>query len=901
MQGRRSARRVLASAPVRKFRKTRLGWTTGEMAKAGLRSYRAVSVAKARPAGAAARGPAGAAARARHFDEDGIHRFHDQRILQDHVFYEASDGVGMIDSPRAIFEYLLDHPDYGHLHHVWCLATPTTEVPRRFRDDPRISFVHYRSAEYWRLLTTSAYLVNNTSFPRQFLKRPGQTYLNTWHGVPMKRMGYDLPAGATSSRNILRNFLAADYVISASPYMTDTMYRKAYPLEGLFRGTVLETGQPRTDATLQADPVTVRQTLRDAGVIVDDRKVLLYAPTWRGDSFADPDFDLEELVSIHEALCAAVDLAEYQVLFKVHQFVARVAQTDWRIKGWLVPEHIPANEVLGITDVLITDYSSIFLDFLPLDRPILFYVPDARDYSRNRGVYVPHDEWPGQVLGSLSELQESVRGLTDGRDDGSESRHRWADIHAPHDDGRVTARVVDVVFGGGELAKGEAVSLLTEKTRLAIYAGGLFRNGITTSLLALLDQIDYDRYDVTLLYNYQDDPVRLGFAERINRHVRHVPRIGKVIQSPQESIDRKAIQSWGLTASGVDEEAVRGVFAREWRRCFGDATFDHVIDFSGYNPFWSYLCLAADAPSTSIWVHNELYREVDKLQNGKRLHGTSLPAVFSMYHRFTHIVSVSEGLDTITRRDLGRFGRKGSFRHVRNMVDFAEVQDRATGSAALARRTVELPENGTVREALAALSEAFSWPDVMAELNRQRLREQYLGTDRSTFTFVSIGRLSPEKNQERLIRAFAHVRAQHRDCRLIVFGEGPSRAHLEGVVRILGLTSSVTLAGHEDNALAVLADSDCFVFSSDYEGQGLVLLEAMALGVPVVTTRFDVVDSVVGPDEALVVDRSVEALAAGMLEAVRGQVPSGIFQPGLYVKKARQEFESLVHAHETRG
>ena len=81
------------------------------------------------------------------------------------------------------------------------------------------------------------------------------------------------------------------------------------------------------------------------------------------------------------------------------------------------------------------------------------------------------------------------------------------------------------------------------------------------------------------------------------------------------------------------------------------------------------------------------------------------------------------------------------------------------------------------------------------------------------------------------------------------------------------------LAGHHDNPMPAVAAADCFVFSSDYEGQGLVVLEAMSLGIPVVTCEFEVVWSVVSADRALVVDQTVEALADGMAEFRRGNVP----------------------------
>ena len=133
------------------------------------------------------------------------------------VLYEAFSGNGVLDNPEAIFRYLLSQPDLADLQHTWVLNDPALhpEVVAEFADDPRVHFVRIRSAAYFRALATSAYLVNNATFPQEFAKRPEQVYLNTWHGVPLKHMGFDMPEGGPLSRNVLRNFLNADYLLSA--------------------------------------------------------------------------------------------------------------------------------------------------------------------------------------------------------------------------------------------------------------------------------------------------------------------------------------------------------------------------------------------------------------------------------------------------------------------------------------------------------------------------------------------------------------------------------------------------------------------------------------------------------------------------------------------------------------
>lgn len=115
---------------------------------------------------------------------------------------------------------------------------------------------------------------------------------------------------------------------------------------------------------------------------------------------------------------------------------------------------------------------------------------------------------------------------------------------------------------------------------------------------------------------------------------------------------------------------------------------------------------------------------------------------------------------------------------------------------------------------------------------------------------VAAGRLHPQKGFLHLIRAFARVR-QSVACKLAILGEGPQRTELEHLISQLGLTSDVALPGFQDNPYGYMAHATVFVLSSLYEGFGNVLVEALAVGAPVISTRCPV-----GPDEILVDGRT---------------------------------------------
>jgi CDP-glycerol glycerophosphotransferase len=163
-------------------------------------------------------------------------------------------------------------------------------------------------------------------------------------------------------------------------------------------------------------------------------------------------------------------------------------------------------------------------------------------------------------------------------------------------------------------------------------------------------------------------------------------------------------------------------------------------------------------------------------------------------------------------------------------------------------------------------------------------------------TFVTVGRLSPEKNHERMLRAFDLVHQEDPDTRLVLVGYGPLAEKLQRIAVELGLAQAVTFAGLQRNPFAIMANSDFFVLSSDYEGQPMVIHEARVLGLPVVTTAFGSVKGAMPEGVGLVVPRDHEALAEGMRAALRGEVPNPPFDAEAYNRAAMQDFYRAIGA-----
>ena len=186
---------------------------------------------------------------------------------------------------------------------------------------------------------------------------------------------------------------------------------------------------------------------------------------------------------------------------------------------------------------------------------------------------------------------------------------------------------------------------------------------------------------------------------------------------------------------------------------------------------------------------------------------------------------------------------------------------------------------GLPRERMVAIRNPIITPDVFLKAE-EPVGHPWFAEGQTVPVVVGAGRLTPEKDFATLIRAFQRLR-QHKDCRLLILGEGPLRGELERLAAELGLADSVCLAGYQANPFAYMKKSSLFVLSSAWEGSGNVLVEALALGVPSVAT-----DCPYGPSETLAGGKfgplvpvgDDAAMAAAMLDTLDNPLPAKILQ-----------------------
>lgn len=599
-------------------------------------------------------------------------KYDQAKIKENFVLYESRDGSTISDSPLAIFLYLINNKKYNFLQHFWVVddnfdSSYFVNIPEYFRD--KLKIIRRNSEEYVEYLLTAKYLVTNSTFQSWFTKKEDQIYINTWHGTPLKYMGFDIPFDIQASRNVLRNFVMADYIISPNSH-TSKILAESYKLKGVFPGEILEYGYPRVDFTFGSSTIEIKKQLGKFGIELEsDKPILLYTPTWKGKVIKNPNMDLNHIIT--ESLYLRKKLeASYQVLIKVHPFIYPYLKNNAEVAHFLIPDSFDANRILSITDFLVTDYSSIFFDYLNTDKPIAFYVWDKDLYSHERGLYLEEKELPGPLFEHIDALIEGIN--THDRNIYKEQYQRLKKRINAYDDGHATERVVERIFLGKATSPGKDIDLNSQKIKLLINPGTFISNGITNSFLNLASNIDYEKYDVTIL-TWPNPKDGIKNILKLPPEVRPFFRFGESIYTKEEEVINDKIKKgrW-FKKKSKDAIPMKG-WKREANRLVGNLEFDVVIDFSGYSFFAAKFLLGIKAKKHIIFQHNNLKEEVNRKSGKNFPHRYELPALFSVYYLFDKIISVSRETMLLNMKNLSQYIDEKQLGYLENTLNIKQI------------------------------------------------------------------------------------------------------------------------------------------------------------------------------------------------------------------------------------
>ena len=344
------------------------------------------------------------------------------------IVYDSFEGR-YSDNPRALYEWLRPRVPGEH---IWM------SDPRHQASFPRNTVtVPHGSAEAVAALESADLVVANTHIDFEWDKRPETTYLQTWHGTPLKRIHHDVvyaPPGRLPRLD--RDVARWDYLLSPNAESTPRL-RAAFN----FPGEILEYGYPRNDVLLSPHADAVRARVRASLGLDEGDTAVLYTPTWRDHAYYDPTRPPVQL---------ALDVAEFsarlgprvKLLPRLHYLITdRGLPVD--DPGVVDVSYYPdVAELYLAADAMVTDYSSTMFDFAVTGKPLLFYTYDLDEYrAHERGFYYDLEPIaPGPVISDPHALVGALQDLPGVQRAYAARYRRFQQTFCALEDGRATKR-----------------------------------------------------------------------------------------------------------------------------------------------------------------------------------------------------------------------------------------------------------------------------------------------------------------------------------------------------------------------------------------------------------------------------------------------------------------------------
>lgn len=728
-------------------------------------------------------------------------QYREQPIVEDSILYESFLGNTMSCNPYALFKkiYASDH-EKRYLH-IWVVNDEET-IPPDWRKKENVHFIKRNTQAYAKALATCKFLINNVTFPDWFIKRDSQIYCNTWHGTPLKCLGKSNRHDAYGYGNVTRNFLMADILVNPNKFVEGRMLNE-YCLKNIYQGILYSNGYPRNDVlkTTRNDDQFAKH-IKEEVLGIKGRKVLLYAPTWR--DYEDIETQIQRIKLVYKAL----ETFDFAVIFKGHQFIEKRLQD---IGLNCVPRWLDTNELLTAVDILITDYSSIGIDFSLTGRPTIYYVDDAQEYNQCRGLYYNVEDFPGLVAFDAEKLTLILKSI---------SNSQWNIKEDFKEQEQLTSSELSELI----LNFPNKLTLCPKEKHarptMLIYGGTLLKNGILSALKAFIKTLS-NYYEITLYASAANLRDRAENIQDISEFISIIPRVGNFLMDVNDEFYLNNYKKFKTCISKTYQGIIQNIYELEFRRSFGNAKFDLIVNYEGYNLDITLMLAMANQSMPKICIlHNNMLEE-------QIIRFPYLKMVFENYQHYDKLISVSEPTELINRENLiSKFNLASSkFSYLNNFFDTNKIDMLSTAS---------LPQN--IREKIE-----------------------------SKIVFLNAARLSVEKNQLNLIDAFAEVCKVINNAILIIIGDGYLKLQLCNRIQKHNLEDKILLLGHQDNPYPWMKRCDCFILPSLHEGQPVVLQEAMYLGKPIIASSIQTNINMLDQSPAIFVNETSKSIAEGIL------------------------------------
>lgn len=366
------------------------------------------------------------------------------------ILFEAFGGKNYTCSPKAIYEKMITMKEFNDYKMIWAFLEPSKHEVAPFSN---LEIVVSKSDEYYKYCSMAKYWIVNSIMSEDIKKKPEQVYVQCWHGTPLKKLRYDIEVNGASLNTVGeirqrndRDAIRFDYFISPSKYCTEK-FTSAFNLKNLGKeNIIIEKGYPRNDFLFNKSKKEISDIKKKLG-IPKSKKVIFYLPTFR---------DNQHTSGIGYTYDLAIDLDrlekkfkdKYIILFSPHYFISNNIDLS-KYKDFIinVAHYDEINELYLVSDIIMTDYSSVFFDYANLKRPMLFYMYDYDDYKDNlRDFYISLDELPGPIAKNQDELEYNLENIEDISKKYRKKYEKFNNRFNYLDDGNASERVIKEIF-----------------------------------------------------------------------------------------------------------------------------------------------------------------------------------------------------------------------------------------------------------------------------------------------------------------------------------------------------------------------------------------------------------------------------------------------------------------------
>lgn len=462
--------------------------------------------------------------------------------------------------------------------------------------------IYRESKDYFKTLASAKYLFTDVAFYSLFRKKTGQICITTWHGTPLKTLGFDFIEDSYVVANQKRGFLLSDYFICPNQYTWEAIC-KSYQLDGLFNGKVVYEGYPRNSVFFDSE----RREIIKKELSVGEKKIIVYMPTWRGRVV---EVNGEEQSAILQKFLEKIDevLPEgYEFLAKLHRLNQNALDFNGFEKVRIFPEGYETYDVLNVADILITDYSSVMFDFLSTKKKTILYCYDKEDYIENRTCYFDIDKLPFPIVTDIDALMKEI--LSPKQYDDKNIR----DYFCCKDNIDSTKNIVKSII----LGKGECDELCYKKNKTSkslIYCGDLKESNATDALFEYIGKNTDNLYITYMNHLFKECGYKLLQFRDLNQvpiymyqkmYSNYTTSEVKVIDTIKNKISKKIVvtkDEW----KKQDE-----ITAREFERYTYQNKFVKLIRFSGLD-LESLKWFRVFEGEKIIYIHDDMLQKSEK-------------------------------------------------------------------------------------------------------------------------------------------------------------------------------------------------------------------------------------------------------------------------------------------------